>query len=211
MRIRQVILLISAASLLAASAGAVEKGWRLRLNAFYLDSSAGLDYVRDTDRLTNSGSDTGVGGGINAEYRFSSLVGLEFGVLAGTEVDYGLSDSVSMSATCAGVNFHFATNRKADVYAGPLVAVVQYSDFSAGPLFVLPGSPSPPRIRVRLDTDYALGANLGVDLPLGEGNWLFNANARYLVTKMAAETSSGVHDVVNYDPLMLGFGFGYRF
>ncbi len=211
MKLRQVVLLILATSLLAASAGAVEEGWRLRLNAFYMDPGDGLDFVRDTGRFAKSDPDTGVGGGIDAEYRFSPLMGLEFGVLAGSEVHFGVFSSVSMSATCAGVNFHFATDRKADVYAGPLAAVVQYSDISTGPFFFFFLTPSPSPIRVSLDTDFALGANLGVDVPLGEGHWLFNANARYLVSSIAAETSGGVHGVADYDPLMLGLGFGYRF
>ena len=211
MKLRHIILLVAATSLLATAAGAVDEGWRLRLNTLYVAPAEQVDFVVGTGRFAVSDSDTGIGGGLNAEYRFSSLLGLELGVLAGGDVDFGFSNMVSMRAASAGVNFHFASGGKTDLYAGPLLAVAQYGDFSAGPLFRPPGSPLPPRVRVTLDDDFAVGANLGVDVPMGEGNWLFNANARYLITTIDAETSSGVHGTVDYDPLMLGVGFGYRF
>jgi len=116
----------------------------------------------------------------------------------------------------AGLNVHLTPGRKADLYAGPLVAYVTYSDMLIGVAGAPPGSSvflTP--VSVSFGSEIALGANIGVDVPISQRHWFFNADLKYLDASPDA-TLEGIGALarsgsVAIEPLMVGVGFGYRF
>ena len=58
------------------------------------------------------------------------------------------------------------------------------------------------------DSDFIFGANLGVVVPIGEGNWGFAGSFSYLLSDIALEGGSSD---IGVDPVMLKFGLAYSF
>ena len=64
--------------------------------------------------------------------------------------------------------------------------------------------------KIKLKSELVVGAVVGVDVPIGQGNWIFNAHARYL--HASAEPDLGISGLdLDFRPLLLGLGFGYMF
>ena len=62
----------------------------------------------------------------------------------------------------------------------------------------------------RLRLDLSWGVILGLDVPLGDSDWVVNANVRYLNTGTKFSSVDFALDG-NYDPIILSLGVGYRF
>jgi len=61
------------------------------------------------------------------------------------------------------------------------------------------------------DDDTGFGLKLGVDVALGaESRWSFNAEVRYLLVLMEAESDSGGRDL-DLNPLIGSIGIGFLF
>ena len=158
--------------------------------------------------------DSKAGAGLRLEYRFSPALGVEFGLLGtssfdvnvgnlgnGVGVETGIS---SFTPLTIGLNYHFPTDQSLDLYAGPFLAFVRYGDVS-----VQTGTGGVVTSET-VDTDTGWGVILGIDLPLGSGNWLLQSNLRYIDTSLTGSTSDGRFDG-DFDPLIFSIGFGYRF
>lgn len=209
----------------AAPATESEEGWRLRINGYWVDTNEVRVDQRATGHRSQVENSAAAGGGINGEYRFSPRLGIELGLLGGAETDYSVgfeqgsvvaTNTMAFDAAYVGLNVHLTPGKKADLYAGPLVAYVTYSDIFVG----VAGAPfrSPEilvPVSVRFDDEIALGINLGVDVPISQHHWFFNANAKYLAaspdTNLEATGVFALRDSASIDPLMVGVGFGYRF
>jgi outer membrane protein W len=158
--------------------------------------------------------DPKAGAGLRLEYRFSKSLGFEFGFLGTSSfaVDvgdlgdgFGTATSVSSFAPLTtGINYHFNASERVDLYAGPLFAFVRYGDVS-----VRTGTGGVQTID-SVDSDTGFGFILGLDVPLGSSNWLFQSNLRYIATGLAGSTADGSFDS-DFDPLILSVGVGYRF
>ncbi len=210
-----------ALALTGAASAAVpeqEEGWRIRANGFWVDGG-GIERT-DVPHFWYSSDDAGAGLGVNGEYRISPYLGVEMGLMAGAETDmvfvastgpegtFLASDTLAMSAVCAGLNVHLSPNTRADVYLGPMVAYVNYENIAAGSFG--PGPIDRYYAEVRFENDLAFGASLGLDVPVGKGGWLFNANVRYIASELDG-SGPGPRQTVDHDPLFVGVGFGYRF
>lgn len=224
MKCRRILALAILSLLISAStAVAAETDWSLRFYGFYMETSDTPSVV--TEAGTRAGTDNGygAGGGVNAEYRFNPRLGLELGawiadhgdfraVASTPDLEVDVTDTMTISSASAGLNYHLAPGFQADVYVGVLLALMSYDDLTisqkpAGqPPEVLPAS-----VRVGIDSDVAFGLNLGLDLGLGETDWILYANLRYLRTSMDLSFRGGSLGTVDYDPLLIGIGFGYRF
>jgi len=152
-------------------------------------------------------------------------LGLEFGLLGGADSDYtvafdagaiAVNNTMAFDAACAGLNIHLTPESKADLYAGPFVAYVSYSDIFVGVAGGPPWSPGVPgSVAVNFDNEITLGAGIGVDVPISQSHWIFNAAVKYLAA--SPDTTLNWIGVGNQlesttvDPLMVGLGFGYRF
>ncbi len=209
----------------AATAAATQQGWSLRIDGFTMDTQAGARRAASPGTVVYVGDGDGVAGAISCEYRRSELIGIELGALAGGDFNFSIrlgaqpadsivySDTVGFSAVFAGLNFHLTPNRRSDFYAGPSLVYVGYDDIS---MYVFDGPVRPPfgdvtntrYVRLNFDRDFAVGANVGLDMPVGEGGWLFHLNARYIETTIGG---SDFERSRNYDPLLFGLGIGYRF
>lgn len=205
MRVRHVVL--AAGLMLAAASTAIlakDPSWVLRAHGAFMESSA--NNHAEAGSGVESSIDIGGGFGVGAEYRFSGRLGLEFSALfAGLEIRSSLSagsgveqrlDLTMMPLTLA-VPFHFDTGGRADLFVAPTLSVVRYLDVQTAA-----GATGGVSSRVGVDSDTALGAALGVELPFGNGHWALSAGLRYLKT--------GIEDT-DLDPVIATLGFAYRF
>ncbi len=209
----------------AASAAAPDQGWRLRVNGYWIDTSEGRVSPSNTGYRSRVENSAAAGGGVAGEYRFGPRLGIELGLLGGADTDYtvafdagaiAVTNTMAFDAACVGLNVHLTPGKQADFYAGPFIAYVTYSDVRVGVPDALPGSTgSLGSVSVDFDEEMAFGANIGVDVPISQRHWIFNAALKYLAA--SPDTSLewiGVgtrRESTSIDPLMLGVGFGYRF
>jgi outer membrane protein W len=204
MRIHHIVL---AAGLMLAAAStsilAKDSSWTLRVHGAIIESSA-------SDR-TNEGNyavssvDVGGGFGIGAEYRVSNRFGLEFSTLfAGLEIGSSVSGGakavqsfeLSMMPLTLAVPYHFRTGGRVDLGGRRIIKKVRYLDIETYADRAGVGT------SVDVDSDAALGAALGVDVPFGNGKWAFSSGLRYMKTR-AADT--------DVDPVIVTLGFAFRF
>jgi outer membrane protein len=200
-----------------------EPGWSLRLDGYYVDpgetpsvSFLGIANVR-------SDNTSGGGLGVSAEYRFNERIGLELGALATNHGDFfvvidppgtrlKVDDTLTMQVFSAGVNVYLTPRSKVDLYVGGLLAIVGYTNLTVDVDLDLPSPlPGPTSVRIDIESDLGFGLNLGLDVPLGDRGWIFNANLRYLLTTADASIEGLISEAIDYDPLLVGAGFGYRF
>lgn len=195
----------------AVADGQAEPGWRLRV------SVASMDFDSNLTR-GGYGIDIGVAAAINGEYRFNRRLGLDLGAFGGGGVDVvsqrtwigwshlDVYDTMSVSGLTAGLDVHLTPNSRADLYVCPMVALMQFGGlvFDARSGHVVTA--------VDFDEDFALGASLGLDVPLGERRvWSFNAYVAHLESTLNGNDRGDLRIDDDYDVNMLGLGFGYRF
>jgi len=204
----------------STQATAAEDGyWSLRFGAAAAEPDGAFEDQSDSVLLTTEAS-TAYGAAFSAEFQLTRFVGLEMGSMAFVEDDVTIkidindgedgltffrSDRLGFQPLFVGLNFHLLPGKKAGVYIGPFVSYVRYQEFGVSIESdsdelsdILPGT-------LEIDSDWAYGAVLGIDIPFTDGDWFFNANARYLKTNLEAGNAS-----VDYDPLVATIGFGLR-
>ncbi|MEM8995529.1 MAG: outer membrane beta-barrel protein [Acidobacteriota bacterium] len=202
------------AALLYAAAPAVAEDdpWRLRANV-----NAAWVGIDEEDLQT--GGELGLS--VSAERRFSPLLGLEFGALYGESSSSFSSDvlgtvffrrdsEVDFTALTAALNFHLTPGRSVDFYLGPVVALIDFGDTVITE--VRSGSGVPTQIANTLSDgseELALGAQVGADIAFGAGPWSLNVSAKYFDTSYELEAFEGFE--VDFEPLIVGVGFSYRF
>lgn len=204
MRFHQVVfaagLVIAAA---CTSVLAKDSSWTLRFHGAIVDSS-GESRTSIGDGIDNS-VEAGGGFGIGAEYRLSRRYGVEFSTLfagleiknsvgSGTGVVRGLE--LTMMPLTFAFPFHFDAGGRADLFVAPTFSIVRYVDVHTS----VNGTGVDSAVDV--DSDAALGAALGVDVPFGKGKWAFSSSLRYM--------STGFEDT-DVDPVIVTVGFAYRF
>ena len=201
-------------TLVASPVASAEEGWRLRTNFYWVDPDGQSTEVEPDGVRVFTDASSSFGFGVTAEYRFSRRLGTEFGFLGATAVDFEVRqqlpagpvitflDTTTFAPYFAGVNVHLTPGKKTDVYLGALLAYVTYTDLR---ITAPPGS-----VQVGLDSDYAPGVVLGLDVPVKDRGWFFNASIRYLVADFSTSIG-GARESVDFDPLIVGVGFGYRF
>ena len=63
---------------------------------------------------------------------------------------------------------------------------------------------------VDADDDFAWGARLGLDIPIGGAGWSLHTAVSYIDTELDIGTDDG-RDRLSFDPLLATVGIGYRF
>ncbi len=148
----------------------------------------------------------GVGAGL--EYHFNDRVGLEASILyaileSSLFFDIGSDwaeddDDASLLAFVIGPNFHLTPGKKVDFYVGPFIGFADLGNVG----FRVLGENQ----RREFDTDTVIGAQLGLDVPFGAGDWGVHFGARYM------DLSADVNGVeIDIDPLTVGVGLAYKF
>ena len=153
----------------------------------------------------------GVGGGAELEYHFNNRVGLAGSILYvpwESELFFDLDneweaaeDDISMLAFLIGPNFHLTPDKKVDVYVGPFLGIVDLGSTSYRVLGETQNR--------SFDADAPVfGAQLGVDVPFGKGDWAVHFGARYLA--MQVEMGEDGPEV-DADPFSVEVGLAYKF
>lgn len=200
--------------------------WTLRGNAAWIDPSAeenGADFDGDP------------GIQLSIERRLSSRWGVEVGALHGESIaayesrvgDFVIEErsELDVAALTAGVNFHLAPGRRVDLYGGPLLAYFDFGDLAITSIRDYTGPECCfERLEILAEVEpsdeLAWGGQIGADIQLGQGAWGLNFSARYLRTtfdtRFELEPTPGFDDdeangEIDYEPLILGAGFRFRF
>ena len=210
------LFLITVLTLATGASAGTDLGWQIRFYAAAIDMNDGSG---GAGRAGGAGFDLDVGAGLgfNAEYRFTPRFGLDLGILGGAGVDvetgttwagnqgWITNDTVTFTPLTAGLDIHLTPAARVDLYARPMVALVQY-----GGLVVRSGSAG-----IETDWDFAedlaVGAALGLGVPFGGNHWSFQTSLSYLKSDIDGSSSNGLKITSGYDSTIFGFGLGYRF
>ncbi len=205
-------------ALLAHPVGAQEDRWQFRFGGVWVDPDVSFsDVDSDGDRV-NAGADSEIGFSLALERRFSPRLGLELGALHAApaltlDADlasgprFNVSDSVSFTAITAALNIHLTPDKAVDLYVGPLLGYAFFGDVG----FQVQVAGQNLTADFSSDDDFALGAQIGADIPFGDGPWSLNLAARYLDASLEVTDDEGEKTDLGFDPLILSVGFGYRF
>lgn len=185
-----------------------DTGWRLKLNGVAAQPIIG------------DGGDPAFGVGVGLEYRASRRLGVELSALTAEieeEFTFGFFDdsvtietALRMTPVLAKLNVHLTPDSRADLYLGPVAGRMMYGDFDVEVRSSLDDETV--RGSVKTGDDWAWGAHIGVDVPVGDRGLLFNAGATWLKAEVEIEDpEEGGTVSSNLDPLILQVGFGYRF
>lgn len=201
---------------LALPASAADPGdkWTLRLSGLWVDPSVEFE----DDESPDLDSETDFGVSLTLERRISRRFGIELGALHadstfGYEVDLLEDDTflarydTDFNLFTAGLNFHLTPDRSTDIYIGPVFAYTDFGDVTIQNVF----RDSFILAELRGSDDFGLGAQIGADLPLGDGAWQLSLSARYIDSSLGLTLNNGSETKIDFAPLMLGAGIGFRF
>jgi outer membrane protein W len=199
-------LFLSFLSLHPATA-ADDTGWRLKLGGV-----AAKPLLGD--------GDLAFGGGVGLEYRASRRLGVELSASTAEieeEFTFGFFDdsvtigtALRMTPVLAKLNVHLTPDSRADLYLGPVAGRVMYGDFDVTVHSSFDGETV--RGSVKTEDDWAWGAHIGVDVPVGDRGLFFNAGITWLKAEVEIEDpEEGGTFTSDLDPVIAQVGFGYRF
>jgi outer membrane protein W len=209
MRFLKLTVLVAALALISQLAAAGEGDKILRFNISYVEPtgdfsesvSSGLQQELSIEAESAFGPEVGF------EYMFTDMIGFDVNLgMFGHDVEAELLGDdakigdIDLMPLLFGANFHLMRDKKIDLYVGPSLGYIFFSD-----LDVVDDSSDVP-----VKDDFAYGANFGVDVPFHD-NWSFSAGLRYLL--VGAETDeSGVENIeIDIDPFVVRVGFAYEF
>jgi outer membrane protein W len=191
------------------SAKVRQRNWRMRIIGAIGGDNGGVLVAPGHPYAGVSVGGTG-GVGVNFEYRTSPRMGFELGAMAlGGNLRTGVASSYYHHAVGVSVdgyvpitfalNYHPLENSEiVDLYVGPLAASTFFSSVGVGT-----GTFIESRV------NFGLGANAGVDINFSKkSRWSFNAGLKY-ISNVSGGGSLGYWN--DFDPLLLTFGFGFKF
>ncbi len=197
---------------------AQEPDWTVRLYGFFMATGDAPRVTSDAGTLLTSDNTDGAGAGVSAEYRLSSRFGIELSAWVADHGDFratpasgvavDATDTMTNSSLGAALNYHLTPGSTADLHVGLVVARIAYDDLT---LTERSSTGMTTVTRASIDADLALGLHVGLDLALPNSKWILYADLRYMASTIDGETSGGMMSPVDYDPLLVGLGFGYRF
>ncbi len=197
-------------------AAVADDSWQVRGNFLAIDprgDRSERQVIENLEVYTFIDHDNSLG--LSAERRFKGRLGLELGLFVASPdlqvvvVDrisgeaFGAVDSLDLFSFSAGLNVHLTPNRRADVYAGPVVALISASDLNL--------RDSGEVQTFKIDSEIVLGAVVGVDVRIKDSRWAFNANVRYLDYSFKPAAEDGGRVDIQFDPVIVGLGASYRF
>lgn len=201
-----------------ATASGQDDGWQLRVGGIWIDPDVDFDQLDGEGDRVEVGADSEFGLSVALERRFSSRLGFEVGAMLAEPdlavdatfangLQFSTNDSVSFVAVTAGLDIHLTPSKAVDVYFGPLLAYVRYGDVQ------IRGEVGGQTVDQSFSSDdeFALGAQIGVDIEFSDGPWSIGFIARYLDTSLEVTSDDDQTIHLGFEPVILGFGFGYRF
>lgn len=204
--------------------------WHLRFGAVLADSNGGSQWTAEPGSVSG-GVDAGGGGSVSLERRVSPLVGIEFGLAAtglsvsvsagvGTKSTFTSTEVLVMAPLTLGANFHVVDGGPIDVYAGPLLTYNRFSELKVQTGVDFPWWPpwgdedwAGTGVRWTSSSELSWGAHAGLGVFFGKKRkWSAEFALTYLdATYKAERETDSERTSISLDPLMFGFGFGFRF
>lgn len=204
------------------------RDWNLRFGFIVAETNGDTTVAVDPGSVDVSLSGGG-GGFVSLERKITPLLGLEFGltgiganmnVSAGGLKHWGTDvDALSMGALTLGANFHFVKTGAIDVYAGPMLSFNRYSKWSVrtgGEEDWWPNKHDDEywvSVNSRDDSELTWGAKAGIDIFLNKKkSWTLSGSLSYIDATYDFEEEAGEgRSSIDLNPIMFGFGVGYRF
>jgi outer membrane protein W len=191
-------LLVLSTVALPASAG--DMAWKVRFGLLYSNPTGDLSSSGQTTELDGS---TGIH--VSAEFRVTDRIGVEPGLgYAKHDIDVKESGFPTLdfgdtkwTALTVNGNFHLLRERKFDLYVGPTIGYVFWDSINTS---LFPTD-------VSTDDDFAIGANAGIDVPIGDSPWSFAGALRYLKADLGVQGG----DDIGVDPMQVKIGLSYSF
>ncbi|NJN63725.1 MAG: OmpW family protein [Acidobacteria bacterium] len=160
------------------------------------ENVAGLGTLEASDEL---------GYELGFEWRATEKLGLEVSYLTANhdvELDGTKLGEIDLEPLSAALNIHFYSSDMVDVYAGPVVSYVLWSDVELVEPFVTALGTN----ELKTDSEFGYGATLGADFKISDA-LVIQTGLRWLFVDAPVD---GVADV-GVDPLFIRAGLGYRF
>ncbi len=191
-------VLVLSAVVLPASAD--DTKWKVRFGLLYNDPTDDLSDSGQTTELDDS-----IGMYVSAEFKVTDRIGIE------PEIGYADHDitvdetgfptldfgETTWTALTVNGNFHLFLEREFDLFVGPTIGYVFWD--SIGSAVFLSDVPT--------DDEFTIGANAGIDVPIGDSSWAFSAALRYLTTDLGIQGGSDI----GVDPIQIKIGLSHSF
>lgn len=201
--------------------------WHLRAHAAWVHPDLDWQTSPAPGDFVTVVADDAFGLSVSGEYQVSDLLGVDLGLMRAVpdilvrseDRDLGLSvsatDGLTMTLLSIGLNFHVTPGQPFDLYLGPYLAYVLYSDLEwrVNETIDVGGVPVDidETLRMSVANDLAYGAIAGIDIPFGANGWHFSAALKYMATELDAKTPEGDSESLSLDPVIVTLGVRYSF
>ncbi len=213
------LMLILALTAPLATAGADDDKWRLRFGGVWVEPDPDFAEVDESGNRVEVGAGDAIGFGLAFERRFGRRLGVELGamqaepdILIGTGFSGGphidTTQGVDFRAITLALNVHLTPGKAVDLYAGPLLAHVEYGNLR----LIFQDAAETVEVEVSSSDHFTFGAQLGADVPFGDSAWSLNLVGRYLDSSLDVATGEQrVVQQLDVGSLIVGVGVGFRF
>lgn len=216
-----------AAGLFAMPATAGDGQWHLRAHAVSVHPDLSWRMSPVPGEVVSVDADDAWGLGISGEYQVSDLLGVDLGVLravpdlqvgvddAFLDLSVSATDGMTMTPLSIGLNFHLTPKQRFDLYLGPFLAYVLYSDLEwrVNETIEVGGVPVviDETLRMAVANDLAYGAVAGADIPIGSRGWYISGTLKYMATEVDITDPDGDSENLSLDPIIVAVGMRYSF
>ncbi len=216
-----------AAALLAMPATAGDGQWHLRVQAVWVQPDLDWRMSPAPGDVVSVDADDAWGLGVSGEYQVSDLLGVELGIMRAVPdvnilledtllgVSLKATDDLTMTPLSIGLNFHLTPGQRFDLYLGPFLAYVLYSDLEwrVNETIDVGGVPIviDETLRMSVANDLAYGAVAGVDIPVGSRGWYLSGTLKYMATELDITDPDGDSENLSLDPIIVAIGVRYSF
>ncbi len=202
--------------IVAAPATAADTGWHLRVFAAGFDPDLDVMVPAENPEEIRVTAESDLGFGASLEYQFSSLLGLELGIMQASPAivltaedvpgfgDISLTDSMSTTAITLDLNFHLTPNSQSfDFYVGAGIASMGYGD-----LRYL--EPDGDYLDLDVSNDLGYSAKAGLGISLGKNSkWAAFGGLRYIWTDL--EVTQENTATFDFNTFSFSVGVAYSF
>ena len=202
--------------IVAAPATAADTGWHLRVFAAGFDPDLDVMVPAENPEEIRVTAESDLGFGASLEYQFSSLLGLELGIMQASPAivltaedvpgfgDLSLTDSMSTTAITLDLNFHLTPNSQSfDFYVGAGIASMGYGD-----LRYL--EPDGDYLDLDVSNDLGYSAKAGLGISLGKNSkWAAFGGLRYIWTDL--EVTQENTATFDFNTFSFTVGIAYSF
>ena len=175
-----------------------EAGWQLRVFGLRFEGFDGYPLANED----------GFGVGVSGAYRFSRRAEIEMSLLASEreedrwwlDDDYHHNDDDlgGLASALVGVNFYMTPDSAVRFYLGPVLGAVVMDERDWHSNYASDDT----------ETLFAIGINLGIDVPFGDSGWAMNASIKILGTESNVGYGNDDLEEISYFTLGAGYRFG---